>query len=76
MLPQADTGGIITIADIKAMEKRQKLILHRLCRVCTSLGILQGYVSEVRHALQQQNDLLHKVELHIDNLKDSYLLGE
>ena len=74
MLSQAVTHAP-TIAEFRAMEVRQKLILHRLSRVQTALSTLQGYVSEVRHALQQQNALLHKVELHIDNMNDKYLVG-
>ena len=57
------------------MEERQNLILHRLSRVRTFLSTLWGFVSDVRHSLQQQNDLLHRVELHIDNINDKYLVG-
>jgi len=74
MLPPAATRPL-TIADFRAMEERQNLILHRLSRLRSSLSTLRGFVSEVRHSLQQQNDLLHRVELHIDNINDKYLVG-
>jgi len=66
----------ITTADIRAMEKRQKLILHRLDKVCGALTNLQHFVGQVRDMQQVQNDILHKVELHIDQLRDSYLVVE
>ena len=74
MPPLAATPGP-TMADMKAMKRRQKLILHRLAKVCNSLGIVHGFVGEVRHALQEQNDLLHKVQLHLDTMQNSYLQG-
>jgi ribosomal 50S subunit-associated protein YjgA (DUF615 family) len=64
------------MADIRAMEKRQKLILHRLDKVRAALSALRGFVGEVRDMQQVQNDILHKVELHIDTLIDSYLVVE
>ena len=62
--------------DMHAMKRRQRLILHKVSRVSTSLSTLQGYVGEVRCSLQMQNDLLHKVELPIDSMKDNYLVME
>ena len=72
--PQAAALGP-TMVDMRAMAKRQKLILCRLVTVCTSIDSLHGFVEEVRHAPQLQNDVLHKVRLHMDTLKGSYLQG-
>ena len=72
--PQAAALGP-TMMDMRAMGKRQKLILHRLVRVCTSIDSFHGFVGEVRHAPQLQNDVLHKVQLHMDTFKGSYLQG-
>ena len=66
----------ITMSDIRALERRQKLILHRLKKVCAALTKLRGFVGQVRDMQQVQNDILHKVELHIDTLRDSYLVAE
>ena len=66
----------ITMADIRAMKKRQKLILHRLDKVRGALTNLRCFVGQVRDMQQIQNDILHKVELHIDQLRDSYLVVE
>ena len=61
----------ITMSDIRALERRQKLILHRLEKVCVALTKLRGFVGQVRDMKQVQNDILHKVKLHIDTLRDS-----
>ena len=66
----------ITMSDIRALERRQKLILHRLEKVRAALAKLRGFVGQVRDMQQVQNDILHKVELHIDTLRDSYLVAE
>ena len=66
----------ITMSDIRALERRQKLILHRLEKVRAALTKLRGFVGQVRDMQQVQNDILHKVELHIDTLRDSYLVAE
>ena len=65
-----------TMSDIRALERRQKLILHRLEKVCAALTKLRGFVGQVRDMQQVQNDILHKVELPIDTLRDSYLVAE
>ena len=73
--PLPDTCHI-TMADIRAMVKKQKLILHRLDKVHGALVNLWGFVGQVRDMQQVQNDILHKVELYIDTLRDSYLVVE
>ena len=61
----------ITMSDIRALKRRQKLILHRLEKVCVALTKLRGFVGQVREMQQVQNDILYKVELHIDTLRDT-----
>ena len=38
----------ITMSDIRALERRQKLILHRLEKVRAALTKLRGFVGQVR----------------------------
>ena len=47
--------------------------MHRLKRVRAAIDNLEGLIGEVRHNLNEQNDKLYRVALHMKHIKKNYL---
>ena len=47
--------------------------MHRLKRVHAAIDNLERLIGEVRHTLNEQNDKLYRVALHMEHIKKNYL---
>ena len=60
-------------ASMADIVQRQRLILHRLQRVHTSITALQRDIGAVRQGMHVQNDQLHRIEMVLEDITESYL---
>ncbi|KAN0125383.1 hypothetical protein V8E53_015545 [Lactarius tabidus] len=66
-------GATVNVLTMAAMNARLVCMEHHIGKLKRALNSLQGKLAEAHRHNHQQNDCLHKIDIHIEHIVDNYL---